>query len=155
SPQNGAQKPWWNVEHRVFAMTLKYSRTFWLFVIPFGILMTAVAPVKAESEPEWAEWTYRWGQLSIVIRTNVGEFSPSLQALGMDNIIGTEGIDGTKLMSLANQYLRMSSEVRLDVDPNFDFIEPLARKWGPGHSLPILAAVVVQNVQRPVSTLFG
>src|SRR5262249_42641694 len=113
----------------------------------------AATPAAAESTNSWAEWTYHWKRLTIILRTNAGVYSPTLQALGIDSSAGPEETRPANLMKLLRGYFVMTSS--LTTDQLFEFIEPLARKWGPGHALPILAAVTLENLQRPVPTPFG
>lgn len=101
---------------------------------------------------EWAEWTYQWEKLTIVIKTNAGVYSPSLQARSIDGS-NTSVTSPGKLLNLAEVYFVSTSAAR--VDHTFDFITTLARHWGAGHALPVIAAVAIENLQRPVPTLFG
>jgi tetratricopeptide (TPR) repeat protein len=116
-------------------------------------LLVITATPGAQADDDWAEWTYRWKQLNIVVRTNAGVFSPSLQALGVDNRTGPEPTRPANLIQLVRFFFVWTT---LNYgNQTFQFIEPLARQWGPGHALPILAAVALENVQRPIHTLFG
>src|SRR5262245_24507548 len=133
--------------------TARGRRVRWRVGLFAWLLAVLVAPAAAEADVEWAEWTYRWEKLTIVVRTNAGVYSPALQALGMNSQAGKEATRPANLMALARAYFVMTTASQ--VDHTFEFIEPLARQWGPGHALPILAAVALENVLRPIPTLSG
>jgi hypothetical protein len=123
------------------------GRLRWRFAAIFaGLLVVLAVPAPAQGDDDWAEWTYRWEQLTVVVRTNAGVYSPALQLLGMDSHAGPKATQPEKLMGFARTFFVATSAPR--VDHTFEFIEPLARKWGPGHALPILAAVALENLQR-------
>ena len=134
---------------------MKLMASFVAFLRQGALLMGLLAALSgaamaAEGDEAWAEWTYRWDKLTVVVRTNAGIYSPTMQKLGM---AGTGATSPAKLMELARDYFVMTSAPR--VDHTFEFIEPLARQWGPGHALPIVAAVALENLQRPIPTMFG
>ena len=127
--------------------------TFFATVLTAMLVAVSGAARASEGDEEWAEWTYRWDRLTVVVQTDAGIYSPTMQALGMAATAGAEATRPAKLFELARSFFVMTSAPR--VDHTFEFIEPLAQKWGAGHALPIVAAVALENLQRPIPTMFG
>jgi tetratricopeptide (TPR) repeat protein len=133
------------------ATTGRRRRRRW---VAFLLAWLVAAPVAA-ADDDWAEWTYRWEQLTIVVRTNAGVYSPALQAVKINSPAAVDATGPINLMWLARAYFVSTSAPRPRVNHTFEFIESLSQQFGRGHALPILAAIAVENVQRPIPTLFG
>jgi hypothetical protein len=108
------------------------------------------------SSKKWLEYDYVWHSLHISIRTDAGVFSPVLQNLFRENKkIGPFSHD--KLAGFIVSYFLLTSVVRTDgvSAVGETTIGPLTQKWGPGHALPYIAAIAIQNIERPTPTIFS
>jgi hypothetical protein len=108
-----------------------------------------------QRENGWSEYEYTWRSLHILIRTDAGLFSPALQRLGKEgSLIGP--FSGDKLTDFVQGYFVMTSAVRMDGEKD-DFslqFDRVFKQWGFGHTLPIIAAVAIENITRPIPSIF-
>lgn len=115
--------------------------------------MLALAEGAVAQDGSWAEWRHTWERQTITVRTNAGVYSPSIQGGGKAAPRSAGRPTPEQLMATARAFFVMTSAPR--VDHTFEFMEPLARQWGHGHALPIISAVALENVQRPMPSVFG
>jgi tetratricopeptide (TPR) repeat protein len=103
----------------------------------------------------WSQYEYTWRSLHISIRTDAGVYSPSLQQLGKDRkTVGPFSSD--KLGEFIQGFFVMTSGLRNDGEKD-DFslqFDRVLKQWGFGHALPIIAAVAIENLMRPIPSLF-
>ena len=64
------------------------SPVAWLAVCCMSLLGLAAGRATAQTDSAWAECTYQWEKLTVVVRTDAGIYSPALQTLGMASNVG-------------------------------------------------------------------
>jgi tetratricopeptide (TPR) repeat protein len=113
-----------------------------------------VRPAEKSAEIGWSELRYSWRSLQISIRTDAGLFSPALQKLRQDETIGPFSTD--KLVKFVQGYFVMTSGLRSDGEQD-DFclqFDRVLKQWGLGHTMPVIAAVAIENITRPIPSVF-
>jgi tetratricopeptide (TPR) repeat protein len=100
---------------------------------------------------EYEKYEYKWNNLKIVISSNVGFFSPKLHSYlsthGKINKFSIKQLtDLITVYFVATSYFDTIFSMQLD-----DIVE----KFGHGHALPIIVAIAIENIQRPLPALFG
>lgn len=106
----------------------------------------------APSGSSFEEVTYKTGNLTIVVSTDVGVFSPYVQHTLREHA-ELNGLGRETLVGLLACYFAATGAVQ---SPN-DFmlaLGPTLEKYGYGHALPIIAAVAIENLLRPTPSPF-
>jgi hypothetical protein len=122
-----------------------------LLLLRFAWRLANGAPPDIAAAREYETLRYQWNKLTIVIESDAGVFSPALQAArNANDRIGsrTRG----ELLHQAQVYFAGVSSMGTEYSLQFD--ADVAR-FGLGHALPYVAAIAVENLQRPIPAVFG
>ncbi|MHC4691054.1 MAG: hypothetical protein ACYS5F_15730, partial [Planctomycetota bacterium] len=106
---------------------------------------------RLERASNFEEFEYHWDKIKIVISTDAGIFSDVLRhRVGKFGSIN--GFSSEKITKFLQWIFVMTSsfETKIPLD-----LDKLIERFGHGHSLPIIATVAIENIQRPIAAVFG
>lgn len=125
--------------------------TLLLLGVAWRIRQTALEKRHADERPRYETFRRQWDQLTVVIETDAGVFSPSLQRAraGGDRIGDETRRDMVRhVQAFFAGTSTLNTRFSLEVDQVID-------QFGLGHAMPYIAAVAMENLERPIPATFG
>jgi hypothetical protein len=109
---------------------------------------------KDPADPSFEQIIYQWGNIKIIVSTNAGIYSNRLfnKYSGLSN----RNDDAKRLIGAIQSHFMLTSSLDHTFEDSANFMLPeVINKIGIGHALPIIWAVAIENITRPIPSLYG
>ncbi len=109
---------------------------------------------KDPADPSFEQIVYQWGNIKIIVSTNAGIYSERLhnRYAGLSN----NNDDAERLIGIIQSHFMLTTALDHTFEDSANFMLPeVINKTGIGHALPIIWAVAIENITRPIPSLYG
>lgn len=109
---------------------------------------------KDPADPSFEQIVYQWGNIEITVTTNAGVYSKHLN--DKHSQLNNDSEEIKSLIGIIQSHFMITGALPHTFENSAKFMLPeVISKVGLGHSLPIIWAVAIENITRPLPALFG